>query len=79
MGFRPHGDEEASLLFDVVCRRHEHGSIIPASNKTHSERTDVFSGNEVVVTAILDWLPHYSKSFALKGGSYRMKGFKEGG
>lgn len=78
MGFKPLDDEEASLLFDVICRRYEHGSIILTSNKTYSEWADIFSGNEVIATAILDRLLHHSKSFALKGGSYRMKEFKEG-
>jgi DNA replication protein DnaC len=56
---------------------HKHGSIILTSNKTYSDWADIFSGNEVIATAILDRLLHHSKSFALKGGSYRMKEFKE--
>ena len=50
IGFKPLDDKEATLLFDVICRRYEHGSIILTSNKIYS---------------------------ALKGGSYRMKEFKE--
>ena len=79
MGFKPLNDEEAALLFDVICRRYEHGSIILTSNKTYSDWADIFSGNEVIATAILDRLLHHSKSFALKGGSYRMKESREEG
>lgn len=79
VGFTPLAPDEAALLFDVVCRRYEHGSIILTSNKSYSEWAEIFSDNEVIATAILDRLLHHSKSFVMKGGSYRLKEFKQKG
>jgi len=79
VGFAPLTPDEAALLFDVVCRRYEHGSIILTSNKSYSEWAEIFSDNEVIATAILDRLLHHSKSFVMKGGSYRLKEFKQKG
>lgn len=77
VGFTPLDPDEAALLFDVVCRRYESGSIILTSNRSYAEWAEIFSDNEVIATAILDRLLHHSKSFALKGDSYRMKEFTE--
>lgn len=79
VGFTPLDKQEASLFFDVICRRYEAGSIILTSNKTYSEWADIFSDNEVMATAVLDRLLHHSRSFLLKGESYRLKEFKEEG
>jgi DNA replication protein DnaC len=73
VGFNPLTADDAALLFDVVCKRYEHGSIILTSNKSYSEWAEIFSGDAIIATAMLDRLLHHSKSFALKGESYRMK------
>ena len=78
IGFKLFDDEEASSIFDDICKHYEYGSIVLSSNKTYSEWADVFSGNEVIATAILDQLLRHSKSFALRGDGYRKKEFKEG-
>ena len=77
VGFTPLDMDEASLLFDVICRRYERGSIILTSNKSYSEWGEIFYDNEVLATAILDRLLHHSKTLVLRGESYRMKEFKE--
>ena len=77
VGFTSLDPDEAALLFDVICRRYEKGSIILTSNKSYAEWADIFSDNEVLATAILDRLLHHSKTFVLKGDSYRMKEFSE--
>jgi len=77
VGFNPLSTQDAALLFDVICKRYEHGSIILTSNKSYSEWAEIFCGDTVIATAMLDRLLHHSKSFALKGESYRMKEFKE--
>jgi DNA replication protein DnaC len=77
VGFTPLDEQEAALLFDVVCGRYEHGSIILTSNKTYGEWADIFTDNEVIATAILDRLLHHSKTFTMKGDSYRMKEFRD--
>lgn len=79
VGFLPLGASEASLLFEVVCRRYERGSIVLTSNKSYGEWGEVFSGDTVIATAILDRLLHHSTTISIKGESYRLKDKKKAG
>jgi DNA replication protein DnaC len=79
VGFLPLDASEASLLFEVVCRRYERGSIVLTSNKGFGEWGDVFSGDTVLATAILDRLLHHSTTISIKGESYRLKDKKKAG
>ena len=60
------------MVFQLVSRRYERGSIILTSNKTFSEMGQVF-GDEVLATAILDRLLHHAEVLSIKGPSYRLK------
>ncbi len=73
IGFLPLDAEQASLLFEVISRRYEHGSIILTSNKSYGEWAEVFSGDAVIATAILDRLLHHATTITIKGQSYRLK------
>lgn len=68
------------MVFQMVSRRYERGSIILTSNKTFSEMGQVF-GDEVLATAILDRLRHHAEVISIRGPSYRLKDRmpKEGG
>lgn len=79
VGFLPLDAGEASLLFEVVCRRYERGSIVLTSNKSYGEWGEVFSGDTVIATAILDRLLHHSTTIPIKGESYRLKDKKKAG
>lgn len=79
VGFLPLDASEASLLFEVVCRRYERGSIVLTSNKSYGEWGEVFSGDTVIATAILDRLLHHSTTISIKGESYRLKDRKKAG
>ncbi|MHB1136814.1 MAG: IS21-like element helper ATPase IstB [Coriobacteriia bacterium] len=79
VGFLPLDAGEASLLFEVVCRRYERGSIVLTSNKSYGEWGEVFSGDTVIATAILDRLLHHSTTITIKGESYRLKDKKKAG
>jgi DNA replication protein DnaC len=79
VGFLPLDAGEASLVFEVVCRRYELGSIVLTSNKSYGEWGDVFSGDTVIATAILDRLLHHSTTISIKGESYRLKDRKKAG
>ncbi|MBW2561016.1 MAG: IS21-like element helper ATPase IstB [Deltaproteobacteria bacterium] len=79
VGFLPLDAGEASLLFEVVCRRYERGSIVLTSNKSYGEWGEVFSGDTVIATAILDRLLHHSTTISIKGESYRLKDRKKAG
>ncbi|MFQ6148687.1 IS21-like element helper ATPase IstB [Streptomyces seoulensis] len=63
---------EANLVFQVISKRYEKGSIILTSNKTFSEWGQVF-GDEVLATAILDRLLHHCDVISINGPSYRLK------
>ncbi|MFE9381587.1 IS21-like element helper ATPase IstB [Streptomyces sp. NPDC006855] len=63
---------EANLVFQVISKRYEKGSIILTSNKTFSEWGQVF-GDEVLPTAILDRLLHHCDVISINGPSYRLK------
>lgn len=72
VGYQPLERAEANLVFQVISRRYEKGSIILTSNKTFSEWGQVF-GDEVLATAILDRLLHHCEVVSINGNSYRLK------
>ncbi len=72
VGYQPLERAEANLVFQVISKRYEKGSIILTSNKTFSEWGQVF-GDEVLATAILDRLLHYCDVVSINGPSYRLK------
>ncbi|MFE2729478.1 ATP-binding protein, partial [Kitasatospora sp. NPDC059327] len=72
VGYQPLERAEANLVFQVISKRYEKGSIILTSNKTFSEWGQVF-GDEVLATAILDRLLHHCDVISINGNSYRLK------
>jgi DNA replication protein DnaC len=79
IGFLPLDAHQANLLFQVVSRRYEHGSMILTSNKSYGEWAEVFSGDTVIAAAILDRLLHHSTTITIKGESYRLKDKRRAG
>ncbi len=79
VGFLPLDTSQAALLFEVVSRRYERGSIVLTSNKSFSECAEVFSGDSVIATAILDRLLHHSHVTNIRGESYRLKDKRKAG
>lgn len=79
VGFLPLKPAEAGFLFEVVCRRYEHASIVLTSNKSYGEWGEVFSGDAVIASAILDRLLHHSTTITIKGESYRLKDRRKAG
>ncbi|MGW0826107.1 IS21-like element helper ATPase IstB [Streptomyces sp. NPDC002845] len=72
VGYQPLERAEANLVFQVVSKRYEKGSIILTSNKSFGEWGQVF-GDEVLATAILDRLLHHCDAISINGPSYRLK------
>lgn len=72
VGYQPLERTEANLVFQVISKRYEKGSVILTSNKTFSEWGQVF-GDEVLATAILDRLLHHCDVISINGPSYRLK------
>lgn len=77
VGFRPLDREEANLFFRLVSRRYERGSMILTSNKQVGAWPEVFAGDEVLTTAILDRLLHHVHVIQISGRSYRLKELSE--
>ncbi|MEV6357267.1 IS21-like element helper ATPase IstB [Streptomyces hydrogenans] len=72
VGYQPLERAEANLVFQVISKRYEKGSIILTSNKTFSEWGQVF-GDKVLATAILDRLLQHCEVISINGPSYRLK------
>ena len=73
MGFRPLDRHEANLFFRLVSARYEKGSIILTSNKHVRDWPEIFAGDEVLTTAILDRLLHHVHILHIDGRSYRLR------
>ncbi|MEU9015950.1 IS21-like element helper ATPase IstB [Streptomyces sp. NPDC048479] len=72
VGYLPLDRDEANLVFQMIAKRYEAGSILLTSNKSFSEWGQVF-GDEVLATAILDRLLHHCEVVPINGPSYRLK------
>lgn len=73
VGFRPLDRHEANLFFRLVSARYEKGSIVLTSNKHVRDWPEIFAGDEVLTTAILDRLLHHCHVVHIDGRSYRLR------
>ena len=73
VGFRELSKQEASLFFRLVSWRYQKGSTLITTNKAVKDWPEVFAGDEVMVTALLDRLLHRCHVFNIKGKSYRLR------
>jgi DNA replication protein DnaC len=72
VGYENLNQEQATLFFQLINARYEHGSIIITTNKPFSKWGEMMS-DDAVATATLDRLLHHSHVISLKGDSFRMK------
>jgi DNA replication protein DnaC len=72
VGYLPLARSDANMVFQLIARRYERGSILLTSNKAFSEWGSVF-GDDVLASAILDRLLHHCDVIAISGPSYRLK------
>ncbi|MFO0334327.1 MAG: ATP-binding protein, partial [Pseudomonadota bacterium] len=72
LGYLPLEPDAAHLMFQLISRRYEKGSLLVTSNLTTSEWGSVF-GDPVVATAILDRLLHHSHLVTIRGDSLRLR------
>lgn len=73
VGFRPLDRIEANLFFRLISARYERGSIILTSNKHVRDWPEIFAGDEILTTAILDRLLHHVSVVHIDGQSYRLR------
>ena len=77
MGYDPLTRDEASLLFRLVSYRYGRGAMMLTTNKSIRDWPELFAGDEILATAILDRLLHRSHVLNIKGRSYRLRELKE--
>jgi DNA replication protein DnaC len=73
VGYLPLARPDANMVFQLVARRYERGSILLTSNKAFSEWGSVFGDDDVLASAILDRLLHHCDVISINGPSYRLK------
>ena len=71
---------QASLLFQVICRRYDKEQpIILTSNKPFGDWGEVFAGDPVMASAALDRLLHRCTVVHIRGESYRLREKRQAG
>ena len=78
MGYFPLDRMAAQFLFQLVSRRYQKGSIILTSNKSFGEWGEIFT-DQVLATAILDRLLHFSSTLNIRGQSFRLRQKRKAG
>jgi DNA replication protein DnaC len=79
IGYFNMSKEDANHFFQIISRRYESGSVILTSNLAFSQWVQIFGGDKVVTTAILDRIIHHSHIINIQGESYRLKEKKDSG
>ena len=72
IGYLPLERQAANLLFALVARRYERGSIIVTSNRGFEAWGEIL-GDQMVAAALIDRLVHHAQLVTLKGKSYRLR------
>ena len=67
-----HFVDDGHLVFHLVRKRYERGSLMLTSNQPIGAWDEMLA-DEVVATAILDRLLHHSHIVTIKGESYRLR------
>jgi hypothetical protein len=72
IGYLPLERQAANLLFALIARRYERGSIIVTSNRGFEAWGEIL-GDAMVAAALIDRLIHHAHIVTLKGKSYRLR------
>lgn len=76
LGFKKVPNHSADDFFEIISRRYEHGSVIITTNKSFEQWGDIFADN-ILASAILDRIIHYSEIIKINGPSFRQKDLKK--
>jgi DNA replication protein DnaC len=71
LGYLPLDKRGAELLFQVIAKRYERGSILLTTNIAFKDWPRIFAGDAALTTALLDRLLHHAQAVAIEGESYR--------
>jgi hypothetical protein len=72
VGCMPLERQAANLLFALVSRRYERGSIVVTSNRSFEQWGEIL-GDAMVAAALIDRLIRHATMVTLKGKSYRLR------
>jgi len=78
LGFKKLPHYSADDFFEIISKRYEKGSVIITTNKAFEQWGDIFA-DQILASAILDRIAHYSTVFKINGPSYRAKTLRKGG
>jgi DNA replication protein DnaC len=70
---------QANLLFQIINKKYETGSIVITSNLPFTKWKEVLNNDEALTAAILDRLIHHSHIINIQGESYRLKQKRKAG
>ncbi|HXN49977.1 MAG TPA: IS21-like element helper ATPase IstB [Bryobacteraceae bacterium] len=73
IGYLPLDKAGADLLFQIISKRYEQGSIVLTTNKAYKQWPSIFNNDAGITSAILDRLLHQAETVIIEGKSYRMK------
>ena len=73
LGYLPIDKVGADLLFQVISKRYEHGSLILTTNRAFKDWPEIFNNDSTLTSALLDRLLHHTETTVIQGKSYRMK------
>ena len=74
LGYLPIDRKGADLIFQVVSRRYEQGSIVLTTNRPFRQWGGVMNQDNTLASAMIDRLGHHAEVVVIEGKSYRMRG-----
>lgn len=72
LGYLPLDKKGSDLLFQIIDKRYERGSIVLTSNLPFKDWGKIFWDN-ITATAAIDRLGHHCEVISIKGESYRLR------
>ena len=72
VGYLAYDSNAADLLYEVVNRRYEEGSIVMTTNRAFTQWNEVFP-NATCIATLLDRLLHHADVALIEGESYRVR------
>jgi len=79
IGYLPFDAHESKLLFEVIAKRYEKGSVVLTSNLPFGQWGQIFANDTALTSALLDRVLHHSHIVSIKGESYRIREKKQAG
>jgi len=79
VGYLPFKQEQANLLFQIIAKRYEKGSIILTSNLPFGQWHTTLAEDTALTAALLDRLLHHATVLNIQGESFRLKDKRKAG